>query len=60
MTFSLIAWVVLRGGRLKGIFLCSIKSPKQGGGAFIKAGAFIGMFTVDGRIRERLIGRGKS
>ena len=34
------------GGRLKGIFLCSINSSAQGGGAFIKAGAIIRMFMV--------------
>ena len=33
-------------GRLKGIFLCSVNLPELGGGAFIKAGAFIRMFTV--------------
>ena len=33
-------------GRLKGIVLCSINLPSQGGGAFIKAGAIIMMFTV--------------
>ena len=34
---------------LRGIFLCIINWPKQGGGVFIKAGAFIRMFTVLGR-----------
>ena len=33
-------------GHLKGIFLCSTSPPEQGGGAFIKAGVIIMMFTV--------------
>ena len=33
----------LGGGCLKGTFMCSINSPPQGGGVFIKAGAIIRM-----------------
>ena len=33
-------------GRLTGIFLCSMNSLAQGGGAFIEAGAIVRTFTV--------------
>ena len=37
---------VTHGGRLKGMFVCSVRFIIEGQGAFIKAGAFIMAFTV--------------